>query len=57
MRDAHVRLRGFRRIKSKASGRSLAYPDADVQIAAHLHLREYGQPKEVSTGGASENFA
>jgi hypothetical protein len=47
-------LPGCRRIKSKASGRSLALPEAHVQVSAHLHLREHGQPKLVSTGSKDE---
>lgn len=52
--STYQRAPGFRRIKSKASGRSLAHPDTKVQIAGHLHLREQGQPKLEMVGADGE---
>jgi hypothetical protein len=50
------RMRGFRRMKSKASGRSLAHPETQVQLSGHLHLREDGQPKEELTNSDGETL-
>lgn len=54
--STYQRARGFRRLKSKASGRSLANPEAEVQVSIHLHLREAAQPKEVMTGTDGETL-
>jgi hypothetical protein len=54
--SSYQREPGFRRLKSKASGRSLANPDVDVQIAAHLHLRAHAQGKLLLQGTESETL-
>jgi hypothetical protein len=54
--SSYQREPGFRRIKAKASGRSLAHKDAQVQIAGHLHLRENGQPKTELVGSDGETL-
>src|SRR5262252_858494 len=50
------RAPGFRRIKSKASGRSLAAPEEQVQLTSFLHLREDGKPKTEPTGSPGEQY-
>lgn len=52
--STYQRLPGFRRVKSKASGRSLAHPDTNTQLSLHLHLRTDGQPKEILDGTSGE---
>lgn len=54
--STYQRVGGFRRVKAKASSRSLAAPEAGVQLSAHLHLREDGKPKSESTGSLGEQL-
>ncbi len=54
--STYQRALGFLRTKAKASGRSLAHKEAKVQIAAHLHLRENGQPKTECVGSDGETL-
>jgi hypothetical protein len=52
--STYQRMAGWRRVKSKASGRALATPEANIQVSLHLHLRDGGQPKEILAGATGE---
>ena len=54
----YYRIPGFRRVRAKASGRSLAYADdcAEIQVGVRLHAREGGQPKSKLSGSSGETI-